>query len=525
MAEQTFLRGAINDVLPDLAEVSKEILEETLKSIGVETYNDFQFIAEDDLLSALRPVQARKALAAWKSRYQDRESSRSPVCTSPETPASLHSSSPLSVSSNSNSNQTSEIDWVDTFEIPWRKFPEELMQSLERGKRPSPKMRREMVRIVVSEMMKKSSSIGKRSSTEVAKKMVAKYPKSLQDVIEGDVIGPGYHSLVKQLQYRLENVKRSAVPKIRKRKHCSENSDTDEITPEQRASVQDTYGCINWDVKFLPLGETPESQQLKKEKLKTMCAQKEANPEEIKQLMKATFYTQRKDVNQGKSIREILKEWPLLFEEVGMAVHYKGLTGLGLKETFMRNMDLKGKRLLNYMITVCVNKNKRFFQAQTKLKMIRGELDGSSEDVKEMVLLLLHYFDEKEEAMFFYVEDTCLAEEVQMENVPMTPTVIVCGRSCYYAKRFMLSVDQEVGHNNVSCFISAFCMMFGSYYCLNIHYPSGLACTLEFLQRCFFSINPEKGTKVEETGKSRLHVNPRVLTLIQELSDHEWRDV
>ncbi|MCI4395544.1 hypothetical protein PGIGA_G00181820 [Pangasianodon gigas] len=66
--------------------------------------------------------------------------------------------------------------------------------------------------------------------------------------------------------------------------------------------------------------------------------------------------------------------------------------------------------------------------------------------------------------------------------------------------------------------------MFGSYYCFNIHYPSELASTLEFLQRCFFSINPEKGTKVEnKNSKRRLNVNPRVLTLIQELSDHEWR--
>ncbi|KAK0154580.1 hypothetical protein N1851_003176 [Merluccius polli] len=51
--------------------------------------------------------------------------------------------------------------------------------------------------------------------------------------------------------------------------------------------------------------------------------------------------------------------------------------------------------------------------------------------------------------------------------------------------------------------------MFGSFYCFNIHYPSELASTLEFLQRCFFSINPEKGTKVEKTNTSRLTVNPR----------------
>ncbi|MEQ2300401.1 hypothetical protein AMECASPLE_025047 [Ameca splendens] len=128
---------------------------------------------------------------------------------------------------------------------------------------------------------------------------------------------------------------------------------------------------------------------------------------------------------------EMSWKWPLLFQDIGMAVHYEELTGLGLKETFMRNMDLKGKRLLHYMNTVCVNNNKRFFQAQPKLKMIRGELDGYSEDVK--VILLLCYFNEKEEAMFLYVDNTCLAEEVQMGNVSLTPTII-CGQACFYAR-------------------------------------------------------------------------------------------
>lgn len=100
-----------------------------------------------------------------------------------------------------------------------------------------------------------------------------------------------------------------------------------------------------------------------------------------------------------------------------------------------------------------------------------------------------------------------------------------CGQSCFSSKRFLLCVDRNVVHDNIPSFISALCMMFGSYYCFDIHYPSELASILEFLQKCFFSINSEKGTKVEKTNTARLHVNPRVLTLIQELSDHEWRDV
>ncbi|KAF1395647.1 hypothetical protein PFLUV_G00013770 [Perca fluviatilis] len=359
-SERTFLDVAIMEVLPELPAVHKNILEEHLQSIGVETYDDLRFVTEADLMTALRPVQARKLLSVWKQKYQTPEnSSLSSVETSATQSLSSLSVSPRSSSSTSSSSPGLDTQWDDNFEIPWSKFPEEVMHSLERGKRPGPKLRRQMVRIVVTEMMEK-------------------------------------------------------------------------------------------------------------------C------PHE--------------------------------------------LTGIDLKETFIRNLDLKGKRLLDYMTTVCVNKSKKFLQNYARLQRMRGPQSGCSDDVIEMLMLLLSYFDEKEESMFYHVEDTCLAEEVQLEQVPLTPTVIVCGQSCYSSTRYMLSLDRNLTNTNISSFISALCLMFGSYYCFNIHYPSELASTLEFLQRCFFSINPEKGTKVEnKNSKRRLNVNPRVLTLIQELSDHELR--
>ena len=48
-----------------------------------------------------------------------------------------------------------------------------------------------MVRIVVTEMLEKCPHGSKKHSTDVAKKMVAKYPHSLQDVIEGEIVGAG----------------------------------------------------------------------------------------------------------------------------------------------------------------------------------------------------------------------------------------------------------------------------------------------------------------------------------------------
>lgn len=68
-------------------------------------------------------------------------------------------------------------------------------------------------------------------------------------------MGTGYHSLVKQLQARIENVKRSSTPRIKKRKECSDDSLTDEVPAENG---------IKWDMKFMPVTETTESQKEKK---------------------------------------------------------------------------------------------------------------------------------------------------------------------------------------------------------------------------------------------------------------------
>lgn len=197
---------------------------------------------------------------------------------------------------------------------------------------------------------------------------------------------------------------------------------------EKRAPIQDTYGCIKWEMKFMPLGETAESQQQSRDELKSLSKQNAPNQDVIKELTRSTFYTQRKKVNNRKEIKYLLEDWPFLFDEMGMAVHFEELTGVSLKETFVRNLDLKGERLLNYLKTVAVNKSKRLVQAFTKIQLMRREHTGPSDDVLEMVLLLLSYFDEKEDVMFTYMEDTCLAEEVQMDQVPLTPTIVVCGK-------------------------------------------------------------------------------------------------
>ncbi|KAI3367922.1 hypothetical protein L3Q82_026748, partial [Scortum barcoo] len=97
--------------------------------------------------------------------------------------------------------------------------------------------------------------------------------------------------------------------------------------------------------------------------------------------------------------------------------------------------------------------------------------------------------------------------------------------SCPAAESFMLSVDQTIVNDHISVFSNAVVLMFASYYCLNISYPAAQGASLEFLQRCLFKVNPDKGSKVEKnTPKKKLAVSPKILTLITQIADYEWRE-
>ncbi|CAM4548734.1 unnamed protein product [Leuciscus chuanchicus] len=78
------------------------------------------------------------------------------------------------------------------------------------------------------------------------------------------------------------------------------------------------------------------------------------------------------------------------------------------------------------------------------------------------------------------------------------------------AENWMIAVDQTIVKDAVTNCGDALVMMFVSYYCLNISYPLELGATLEFMQRCLFRINPDRGTKVEkQQSKKQQSINPK----------------
>lgn len=68
MAESQTISDAVAAVLPDLPDQVVKSVEDTLKALGAVTTNDLQYITEGDLLPVLKPIQARRLVAAWAQK-------------------------------------------------------------------------------------------------------------------------------------------------------------------------------------------------------------------------------------------------------------------------------------------------------------------------------------------------------------------------------------------------------------------------------------------------------------------------
>nr|XP_014352530.1 PREDICTED: uncharacterized protein LOC102345540 isoform X2 [Latimeria chalumnae] len=300
-----------------------------------------------------------------------------------------------------------DSNWALRFEAPWNKLPPDLLYIFEKGLRPSGRQRRQMIRIIVSEMLKVCQDPLKKHVDEIAKRMVAQFPRSLCDLIGGEVVGSGYDSLAKQLRIRVDNSKRMVPPLLAKRPLFQEssNSDTEEVFKKKRPTKQQTYGCINWEMKELPTNESLKTLKQKQNLMKMFFKGQEWNAAEVSNLMDATYYLQRKAINEGTDIRTLKEEWPFLFEEFGMMAHFLELTRIDLKDAMLESMATKGKRLIAYMESFTMFKNKSIPVLLARIRAAKEQMGSDLPETPGMVLLLLSYFMENESFMFHYVED------------------------------------------------------------------------------------------------------------------------
>ncbi|XP_025764355.1 uncharacterized protein LOC112847292 isoform X2 [Oreochromis niloticus] len=367
------------------------------------------------------------------------------------------------------SRRLPDNSWHFQFQIPWQKTPSDVIRKLETGKRPTRRERLEIIRLIVSEILTICPTPGKKHLSEIARRMTKTYPVAFTDVIEGEVVGSGYDTLTKQMVSRVDNLKIGMTSLAIKRQLISSSGGEGSATQKRRL---DSYGCINWQPTLLPPGETPGSQKCGKEELQKMYRERCCDSKAIENMMRVTFFTQRQDIISGTET----SEWPYLFEITGMKIHFEELTGMDIDEHDMAN---KCARVVSFL---------KHNDKTERMAAIFREMETSSKNVADINVavflpLLLKYFNEEEDQMFFKVDQTTLPSEVDCTELPSTPCIVLCGNSTLAAEHYMLSVDQTIVNGRITVFSKALILMFGSYYCMNISYPAGQAATLEFLQR------------------------------------------
>ncbi|XP_078028604.1 uncharacterized protein LOC144464683 [Epinephelus lanceolatus] len=357
-------------------------------------------------------------------------------------------------------------DWHYNFQVPWNMLPAILRKKLHNQEWPTARERREVIRIITAEILATCKTPAKKDLSEVARKKVLEYPESFKDVIEGEVVGSGYHSLTKQLQCRVDNYKRNEA--LGKKRIIPDDTST---VPENKKQWKDSYGCIQWESGPVNV----EAQMKKKKDMQKIFLENERNEKQIEQLISDTFISQRNDIISGKDTQALTEEWPLLFSLVGMKAHFKLLTGVHINEGFEEAMASKLARVLEYFQSLPLEKSSVAAKQRAEIQAGGGPSGA--------VLMLLSHFKEDRARMFHMVDRTCIAVEVKTEHLPPTPCIVVCGQSPLSATAFMVAADQEVMMDNLKSFTDALVGMFMCFYIFNMHYPVELRATMEFLQR------------------------------------------
>ncbi|KAK2916622.1 hypothetical protein Q8A67_000996 [Cirrhinus molitorella] len=98
------------------------------------------------------------------------------------------------------------------------------------------------------------------------------------------------------------------------------------------------------------------------------------------------------------------------------------------------------------------------------------------------------------------------AVDVNTAELPSTPCLIMQG-DMMKPSGWLLSIEGHVVMGPHPFFLHGVAAFFSSYYVFNLEYPAAGSSTLEFIQRCFLGINPERGSKT----KKRTTMNPHKL--------------
>lgn len=212
--------------------------------------------------------------------------------------------------------------WTDTFILPTSRLSKKLNELLAQGKRLDPSSRRDLVRVVVDEIFKCCSKPLKKHTDTIARKIVQTHTGSLCDQVGGDVMMGGFQSFAKQIKARVENVNRKG--------HANESIGESSTTRKRKLD----FDRVNSQPTVMPEEESVDSLRRRQALLQEIFDQGQRVwvREEIENHMKLTYILQRQDLNRNSAVTEVVKQWPFLFNELGMLTHFELLMDVRILE-------------------------------------------------------------------------------------------------------------------------------------------------------------------------------------------------
>jgi len=205
------------------------------------------------------------------------------------------------------------------------------------------------------------------------------------------LIAGGYHSLLQQIKTRIEHVNRNnTMARLRTARRGRQEQDG---VATKTPGPTDAYGCVNFAPK-IPQADIEVLEEAHQKLLEYF--EKEgpsASRATIDNLMTETFAMQRQTVNAtpSPSVDEIKEQWPYLFQQRYLCMHFKLLTNIPIHTIISQSFQSKGTRIKN------------FFAKSTK-PVIREILDEMSGELASValgtVMLVQAHFKEEKDSLF-----------------------------------------------------------------------------------------------------------------------------
>ena len=314
-------------------------------------------------------------------------------------------------------------DWVDSFRISIKEMSDELVQVLNEKQRPPPNIRREFVRQVVKQIGRLVKKPGRSNLRIIASRIITKWPGCFDDRLGDRVIGSGFDSLLSQLEYAMDNANRSqisGVVKARKRLPTEmENTEDGEISDKENRRV-DQYGYVDGDPRF-PENESAETLRIKKIKLSELSKESLNSSDEIENLLCETYYLQRKMINERRlDMKEMMQEFPHLFTDFGLKLHFERLVGVKLSDLF-DGLAKQANHMLSYFASL---KTERVAEVLADIDAAKGRVKSRQPEVFGLLVAIAAYFGDKiDEFLIMNNEKSC--EDIT--DLPNHPCIIIKG--------------------------------------------------------------------------------------------------